>query len=1074
MFVNKDDASSVAKAISALRQLARWLPWLVLCVGLVVTTLLWKNERDSETLKLQIKFDSLVRQTDALITERMEVYEQVLRGAKGLFAASGTVSRKEFHDYVLSLHLEDHYSGIQGIGFSLLVPAAQKNHHVAFIRSEGYPDFSILPEGERELYTSVIYLEPFNTRNKQAFGYDMYSDDLAPRAGDSSQGLRRSAMEQARDTGKAVVSGKVRLLMEIDRKVQAGILMYMPVYKNGAPVNTIAERRNNLLGWVYAPFRMDDLMTEIIGERRKDIAIKIYDGKMAQENTLMYALGGSHADVSSERYFASNRQLSIASRDWNLAIRSVPGFGAELVANRSQIIAAAGFIGSALFALLTWLLTASRMRAMLSEVELRRELLEREKVQQALHESEVFSRATIDAISAHICVIDASGKVLTVNAAWHACDDAGCPAFSCNVGDNYLSECEFIFAGDETKMAEILSGIEAVMAGNEKEFNFEYATNRLALPSTFAVRVSCFHDDRNKIVVVQEDISERKRGEEWMALAGSVFENVIEAITVTDANCNIVAVNPAFTQITGYSAAEVIGKNPRILQSGRHDRSFYHEMWLNLNTQGKWQGEIWNRGKDGALIAEWLSISAIMAKDGAVERYVAVFSDITEKKKMEKLVWDQANFDALTALPNRHLFLDRLTMEIRKSELHAQSFAMFFIDLDNFKDVNETLGHPIGDMLLVHAAKRIASCLRASDTVGRLGGDEFAVLLPAVNDPAKIEFIVQEVLDRLSEPFLIADERVYLTASIGITLYPTDALQPGDLFKNTDQALYVAKNAGRNRFSYFTKTMEASAKIRLQTLNDLRCAIERDQLKVFFQPIIDLASHKVIKAEALLRWFHPQRGMISPAEFIPIAEESGLINEIGDWVFKESALWAQRWSKHIGQTFQISVNKSPVQFQSKSKYTSWTEYLQMLGLPGKCISVEITEGLLLNAECSVDAQLQEYSNAGIHISIDDFGTGYSSMSYLKKFHIDYLKIDQSFVRDMENNDTDRAIAEAIIVMAHKLGCKVIAEGIETHGQRRLLLEAGCDYGQGYLFSKAISPAEFESLFIYEASTERIL
>jgi diguanylate cyclase (GGDEF)-like protein/PAS domain S-box-containing protein len=613
-----------------------------------------------------------------------------------------------------------------------------------------------------------------------------------------------------------------------------------------------------------------------------------------------------------------------------------------------------------------------------------------------------------------------------------------------------------------------------VMSGQTREFYFEYVITTATLPSTFAVRATSFKDQADKIVVVQEDISERKRGEEWMQLAGSVFENVIEAITVTDASCNIIAVNPAFTKITGYSEAEVLGKNPRILQSGRHDRLFYEAMWQSLNEQGKWQGEIWNRGKNGAQIAEWISISSILGKDGAVERYVAVFSDITAKKKMEALLWNQANFDALTSLPNRHLFLDRLSMEIHKSTVHAQSFGMFIIDLDKFREVNESVGHHIGDMVLIDAAQRIASCLRATDTVGRLGGDEFAVLLPEVDDPIKIETLVQEILDRLAEPYIIGDDRIYLTASVGITLYPLDANMPSDLFKNADQALYVAKNTGRNRYSYFTKSMEASARARLQTLNDLRGAIEADQLKVFFQPIVDLSNNQVLKAEALLRWFHPQRGMISPAEFIPIAEESGLINEIGDWVFKESALWAQRWSKHIGQTFQISVNKSPMQFHSKSKTTSWTEYLQLLGLPGKCISVEITEGLLLNAGSGVDLQLQEYSKAGLQISIDDFGTGYSSMSYLKKFHIDYLKIDQSFVRDMENNDTDRAIAEAIIVMAHKLGYKVIAEGIETHGQRRLLLETGCDYGQGYLFSKAISPAEFESLFIYQASVERVM
>lgn len=880
-------------------------------------------------------------------------------------------------------------------------------------------------------------------------------------------------MEQARDTGKTIASGKVKLLMEMDAQARAGFLMYLPVYKNGTAADTLETRRANLQGWVYAPFSADDLMAGIIDERRNNIEIKIYDGQVLDDSSLLYSLGAWHTTIAPKIHLKSSKSMGIFGRSWTVVIRSVPGFGAELSAGKAIVIAIAGALMSLLFALLTWLLARSRTRAMLAATALQHELDERKKVLLALHDSEAFLRATINAISEHICVIDQSGTVLTIN-------DIGLPYFShtypaihCKVGDNYFSKCEFVFGMDEKKSDEVSTGMRTLIDGEKAFFSFEYSCGTTDAIMFFLVNITRFSDD-NKFVVVQADISERKRGEESLRLAASVFDNVIEAIIVTDANCNIIAVNPAFTQITGYGSTEVLGKNPRFLQSGRHDTSFYQEMWRCLNTVGKWQGEVWNKSKDGTLIAEWNSISTIVTKDGMVECYVAVFSDITENKKMEKLVWDQANFDALTSLPNRLLFLDRLSMEIYKAETHDLSFALFFIDLDNFKDVNETLGHHVGDALLIQAGQRIATCLRLSDTVARLGGDEFSVLLTEVTDPAKIEAIVQEVLDRLAEPFLIGDDRVYLTASVGITLYPEDATVSSDLFKNADQAMYVAKNAGRNRFSYFTKTMEASARVRLQTLTDLRGAIAADQLKVFFQPIVDLTTNKVIKAEALLRWFHPIRGMISPAEFIPIAEESGLIHEIGDWVFKESALWAQRWSKQIGQPFQISVNKSPVQFHAKSKCTSWTEYLQLLGLPGKCICVEITEGLLLSAGAGVGEKLQEYNKSGIQVSIDDFGTGYSSMSYLKKFTVDYLKIDQSFVRDMEHDETDRAIAEAIILMAHKLGIKVIAEGIETEGQRDLLMAAGCDCGQGYLFSKAISPAEFESLFIQTRYSESIL
>ncbi|MBC7404615.1 MAG: EAL domain-containing protein [Cytophaga sp.] len=1066
------DASLNRGVLSSARLIVKWLPWLVLVLGMVVTATLWQSERDNEARQLQTKFDSLVRQTEALISERIGMHEQVLRGVKSLFVASDDVSRREFHDYVVGLHLEEHYQGIQGVGFSKLLSATKNTPLVNASRLEDTPDFSIQLHGEYDLYTTVIDPTAHHQFKRQALRDDVQIEKLMPRLGDSAQGLRYRAMEQARDTGKTMASGKVKLLMEMDAQARAGFLMYLPVYKNGTAADTPETRRANLQGWVYAPFSVDDLMARIIGERRNDMEIKIYDGQVLDDSSLLYSLGAWHTTIAPEIPLESSRSMDIFGRSWTVVIRSVPGFGAELIAGKAIVIASTGASMSLLFALLTWLLARSRTRAIVTAMALQHELDERKKVLHALHDSEAFSRATINAISEHICVIDQSGTVLTISDIDLPYLSHTYPAIHCMVGDNYFSKCEFVFGMDEKKSDEVSAGMRSLIDGEKAFFSFEYSCGTTDAIMFFLVNITRFSDDDNKLVVVQADISERKRGEESLRLAASVFDNVIEAIIVTDANCNIIAINPAFTQITGYGAAEVLGKNPRFLQSGRHDATFYQEMWRCLNTSGKWQGEVWNKSKDGTLIADWASISTVVAKDGMVERYVAVFCDVTENKKMEKLVWDQANFDALTSLPNRLLFLDRLSMEIYKAETHDLSFALFFIDLDNFKDVNETLGHHIGDALLIQAGQRIATCLRLSDTVARLGGDEFSVLLTEVNDPAKIEAIVQEVLDRMAEPFLIGDDKVYLTASVGITLYPDDATVSSDLFKNADQALYVAKNAGRNRFSYFTKTMEESARVRLQTLTDLRGAIAADQLKVYFQPIVDLTTNKVIKAEALLRWFHPSLGMISPAEFIPIAEESGLIHDIGDWVFKESALWAQRWSKQIGQPFQISVNKSPIQFYAKSKYTSWTEYLQLLGLPGKCICVEITEGLLLSA--GVGEKLQEYNKSGIQVSIDDFGTGYSSMSYLKKFTVDYLKIDQSFVRDMEHDETDRAIAEAIILMAHKLGIKVIAEGIETEGQRDLLMAAGCDCGQGYLFSKAISPAEFESLFIQTRYSESIL
>ena len=390
--------------------------------------------------------------------------------------------------------------------------------------------------------------------------------------------------------------------------------------------------------------------------------------------------------------------------------------------------------------------------------------------------------------------------------------------------------------------------------------------------------------------------------------------------------------------------------------------------------------------------------------------------------------------------------------------------ALLFIDLDKFKEVNDTLGHSMGDILLAEAARRIGECVRDTDTVARLGGDEFIVILAKLDDAGSAERIAGSILQKLAEPFRLGDELAHVSASIGITLYPDDATGVEDLLKNADQAMYMAKDKGRNRFSYFTQAMQQAAQNRLRLVSDLRGALEANQFRVYYQPIVDLATGSINKAEALIRWQHPERGLISPAEFIPLAEETGLIVEIGDWVFKESARQIKHWRMLHNAAFQISVNMSPVQFRSTDCACNiWVSYLRELELPGQSMVIEITEGLLLDIDANVTDELRGFRDAGIQISIDDFGTGYSSLSYLKKFDIDYLKIDQSFVRDLADDPDDMALSEAIIVMAHKLGLKVIAEGVETEAQRKLLSDAGCDYAQGYLFSRPVPAGEFEEL-----------
>ena len=459
----------------------------------------------------------------------------------------------------------------------------------------------------------------------------------------------------------------------------------------------------------------------------------------------------------------------------------------------------------------------------------------------------------------------------------------------------------------------------------------------------------------------------------------------------------------------------------------------------------------------------WLDLHTSRVMFRGKSSVLGVLRDISKQKEAEDLIWHQANFDTLTGLPNRRMFRDRLEQEIKKSDRTGLTFAIMFLDLDHFKVVNDTMGHEAGDQLLKEASDRLKRCVRESDTVARLGGDEFVLLLTEVEDLKSLERIAEEILTKLAQPFEMGIDPVYVSASIGITLYPIDAHDFDDLLKNADQAMYAAKADGRNRFSYFTSSMQAAAQSRMRLANDLRQALKRNEFKLVYQPIVEVGTGLIRKAEALIRWHHPVHGLVNPAEFIPVAEETGIITEIGDWVFHEATKQLLIWRQTIHPDFQISINKSPVQF--RTVHLNWVEHLASMDLPASSLVVEITEGMLLEATDNVSNKLLEFKKAGIQVAIDDFGTGYSSLSYLKKYDIEYIKIDQSFVRNLFRDTSDLGICEAIILMAHKLEMRVIAEGVETLEQYQLLEGAGCDYVQGFYFSKPVVVEEFEKLLL---------
>lgn len=571
-------------------------------------------------------------------------------------------------------------------------------------------------------------------------------------------------------------------------------------------------------------------------------------------------------------------------------------------------------------------------------------------------------------------------------------------------------------------------------------------------------------------VLIVLTLNARKLAEQKLQLAALVYENSSEAMMVTDADNRIVSVNPAFSSCTGYSEAEVIGKNPKILSSGRQDQAFYQAMWTSLETTGRWEGEIYNRRKNTEVYVEWVIINTVFNAKHEVQKRVALFYDITEQKKNEELIWLQANYDPLTELPNRRLFTDRLQREMLKAHRDGSVLAVLFIDLDHFKNVNDSLGHDIGDALLIEASKRLSQCVRQTDTVARLGGDEFIIILTDLNGLADDSSnIAQNIISSLAQPFELDDNVLYISASIGIAAYPIDATSCEDLLRYADQAMYTSKSKGRNAYCYFAPEMQQSAEKHLQIATDLRRALAEQEFELHYQPIFDLTTHDIQKAEALIRWRHPHRGLIMPGEFIAIAEETGDISGLGEWIFQEATQQLKYWREHLHPNLQLSINKSPAQFRRQSgEHNHWSERLAAMNLPGHSLVVEITEGLLMNANQHLLEQLLHFRDSEIQVALDDFGTGYSSLAYLEKFDIDYLKIDQMFTRNLKPHSKDLALVEAIVVMAHKLGLKVIAEGIETQQQLDILTAIGCDYGQGYWFSKPLPAAQFEALLAESA------
>ncbi len=756
----------------------------------MVTLVIWLEVTKASREEYQEHFDLQVKDVVKQIKSRMTAYQLILRGAQGLFDASESVSRDEFRDYVNSLKIKTNYSGIQGVGFSLIIPPEQKQSHIASIKADGYPEYEIKPKGERNLYTSIIYLEPFDRRNRRAFGYDMYSNKT-----------RRAAMERARDTGTPAMTGKVRLLQEDGQNEQAGFLIYLPVYKQDSPIDTIQNRRTNIIGWVYSPFRINNFMASLQGLHLNHLDIELFDGTQPAQSSVMYdsvrQKNAAIADRSNKKSkrLQSSHQIKTAGHTWTIKFSTLPTF---------------------------------------------------------YHGVEVF--------------------------------------------------------------------------------------------------------------------------ESWLILFIGFAVSILSALIL------------------------------RLLMGQR------------------------------------------------------------DKEVKQKQLQHIAYFDLLTNLPNRTLLADRLSQAMAQCKRQNDFIAVLFLDLDGFKAVNDKYGHHKGDELLVIIAEKMNAELRAGDTLARLGGDEFVIILTNLNSVEACEPVLERLLHAAAEPIVLTDQAVNVSASIGVTFYPKDIVDADQLLRHADQAMYIAKQSGKNRYHIFDIAYDDAIKMQREYIGAIRNGLYNQEFVLYYQPKVNMKTGIVIGVEALIRWQHPERGLLQPGDFLPLIENHLVSIELGDWVLATAMEQLSKWHESKSDhPISISVNIAPLQLQRDD----FVDKLKALlaahpDIAPHYLELEVLETNALDDVEHVSAIMKRCLALGVNFAIDDFGTGYSSLTYLRRLPSNLVKIDKSFVRAMLSNPDDLAIVESVIGLAKSFNRDVIAEGVETieHGNALLLL--GCQLAQGYGIAKPMPAADIPS------------
>jgi diguanylate cyclase (GGDEF)-like protein/PAS domain S-box-containing protein len=992
-----------------------------------LTIAYWYKEHDEASSIRSKVFDETSSQIQNSVYLRLSRYELMLRGIKAFYESSSFVNKTEYHNYIKVLNLSDYSPGFQAVAVAIHVPNEKSTQYIADMRLRGYTDFNIQPTGERPSYAPFSLIEPYTDSNLNAIGYDLITNSKA-----------KIALEEARDNGNVAITSRLALIQDAGKNIPA-VMMYVPIYDTSKQLDTIEERRSAILGWVSGAFRINDLMQGLHTQIDKDVSIAIHNGK-----DVLFSNYANFTDLYSKRV------IEVGGQRWDIVIRSAPEFDKRFPKNNLTALIVSGVFLSLLFGLLVWLLGNGRARAIYLAEQMTRDL------RQTKSELE----CTLNAIPDVLFDIDIEGRYI----GYHTKMESLLVKPAKELVGKKITEVLPQKAAEICMSAIYEASVKGMSFGQQIEVPIGDVLHWFEL--SVAKREDS-SDESPHFIMISRDITDRKLASKQLSIAAIAFESQ-EGIFITDPDQVIIKVNQSFCLITGYSAEDVLGKSASILKSERHDSDFYTSMWASIHQTGSWVGEIWNCRKNGELFPCQLTISAVKDTKNEVTNYVATMIDITLSKAASDEIKTLAFYDPLTHLPNRRMLTERLSQVLATCSRNDNMGAILFLDIDHFKNINDSLGHDIGDVFLQNVAERLTKCMRIGDTVSRLGGDEYVVLIEGLSSEAltaasEVEMCAIKVLHTLSQVYDLGGHQFHSSASIGITLFDKNNPSIDDLLKQADIAMYEAKSSGRNAFRFFDPQMQLAIKARAELERELRVAVELDQFKLFYQLQVD-TKNQGLGAEVLIRWVHPVRGIVSPAEFIPLAEESGLIIKIGQWVLDNACAQLKVWEQDSKKNkLKLSVNVSAKQFHQENFLQQVEGIIKHHRINPSLLSLELTESMLLGDTEATINSMNQLRMLGVNFELDDFGTGYSSLQYLKKLPLHQLKIDQSFVRDITEDVNDRALVATIITLSHSLGLKVIAEGVETAEQLQFLKDNDCDNFQGYYLSKPLPIEEFEAL-----------